>query len=84
MKKEDIIKLRDYFKEHDKTPFEHWAYTFLNNQLATDGQEELEKFVADVARGQNGELKGSFIIRIMNQAKKLLNDEQRRKMEGYK
>lgn len=37
-------------------------------------KDKLERFVADVARGQNGELKGSFIIRIMNQAKKLLHE----------
>lgn len=31
--KEDILKIRNYFGENDKTPFEHWAYTFLNNLL---------------------------------------------------
>ncbi len=28
---EDIIKVRDYFKNHDKTTFEHWAYAYLTN-----------------------------------------------------
>jgi hypothetical protein len=31
--KEYIKKLRDYFGKHDKTPFEHWAYNFLNKML---------------------------------------------------
>lgn len=26
----EIKKIRDYFGEHDKTPFEHWAYRFLD------------------------------------------------------
>lgn len=26
----DILKIRNYFGEHDKTPFEHWAYNFLD------------------------------------------------------
>lgn len=38
----------------------------VNNELI-----QLRQFVSEVAKGQQGELKGSFIIRIMNHAKKL-------------
>lgn len=27
----NLQRIRNYFGEHDKTTFEHWAYTFLNN-----------------------------------------------------
>ena len=28
-----LKKIRDYFAENDKTAFEHFAYSFLNNML---------------------------------------------------
>lgn len=28
--KEDLIRLRNYFGENDKTEFEHWAFSFLD------------------------------------------------------
>lgn len=34
--REGLIKIRNYFGEHDKTPFEHWAYNFLNKLLTTN------------------------------------------------
>lgn len=32
---QDIRKLRNYFLQNDKTAFEHWAYTYLNNILSS-------------------------------------------------
>lgn len=34
--REGLIKIRNYFGEHDKTTFEHWAYNFLNKLLTTN------------------------------------------------
>lgn len=31
--KKDLKKVRNYFGEHDRTPFEHFAYGFLDNIL---------------------------------------------------
>lgn len=29
----DLKRIRNYFGEHDKTLFEHWAYSYLDNVL---------------------------------------------------
>ena len=29
----DLKRVRNYFGEHDKTLFEHWAYSYLDNIL---------------------------------------------------
>ena len=29
----DLKRVRNYFGEHDKTLFEHWAYSYLGNIL---------------------------------------------------
>ena len=29
----DLKRIRNYFGEHDKTIFEHWAYSYLDNIL---------------------------------------------------
>jgi hypothetical protein len=29
----DLKRIRNYFGEHDKTLFEHWAYSYLDNIL---------------------------------------------------
>jgi hypothetical protein len=34
---DSIRKLRNYFCEHDRTPFEHWAYDYLNKLLGGNG-----------------------------------------------
>src|SRR5687768_12809950 len=31
--RESLLKLRDYFGENDKTPFQHWAFHFLDNMI---------------------------------------------------
>lgn len=30
---DDLKRLRNYFGEHDKTAFEHWAYSILNKEI---------------------------------------------------
>lgn len=33
-----IKSIRDYFREHDKSQFEHWAYSYLNKLLTIELQ----------------------------------------------
>jgi hypothetical protein len=32
---QDLKRIRDYFGENDRTPFEHWAYSFLDKLIKT-------------------------------------------------
>ena len=56
-KQKDILKIRNYFGEHDKTPFEHWAYTFLDELAKESNQVQagvMLPYLHNRADGVNG------------------------------
>src|SRR5688572_2357277 len=55
---QDLKRLRDYFLTHDETPFEHWAYSFVNNLLQQAKTEPGNHITIEDFRLKTSEVRG--------------------------
>lgn len=52
---DNIKKLREYFGEHDKTPFEHWAFNFFTSLMKHQTKWLEENDVAQMRMRESGD-----------------------------